>query len=257
MKKILVFVSLLTFGLAGCFDAEEDVTIKADGSGIFKNTMDMSGLFDMIQMAAMMDTSANSKALKDFADKDIDSTVSLRSFTDTATALTAEEKSLLQDGSMHININQENKIFKITMSYPFRKVEDLQKILELQQSDRGFNPFKKSNDSTAKGAISDEADLPSADQMMMVSYREGVIERKLDEQKVAALKNKEGADELKNMEEMLSAVTFGTVIHLPKPVKSAQGDKVSVSDDKKTVRIKYTLLDLKTNPKSLEFKVEY
>lgn len=256
MKKILFLVSVLTtICLAGCFDAEEDVTIKADGSGVFKNTLDMSGLFDMIQMAAMMDTSSKGE-LKKFAEQDVDSTISLRSFTDTATALTAEQKALLQEGSMHITLNQKEKAFKIVMSYPFKKVEDLQKIIELQQSDKGFNPFKKSGENSM-GAIDNKGDFPSADQMMNISYKNGLIERRLDEEKVAALKSKSDSSELQNMEEMMSAVTFGTVIHLPKAVKNATGDKVSVSDDKKTVRIKYTLLDLKKNPKSLEFKVEY
>jgi hypothetical protein len=59
------------------------------------------------------------------------------------------------------------------------------------------------------------------------------------------------------MEDMLTSVTFGTVIHLPRPVKNMKGEKLTLSDDKRTVRIKYTLADLKKDPKSLEFKVEY
>jgi hypothetical protein len=56
---------------------------------------------------------------------------------------------------------------------------------------------------------------------------------------------------------MLDGVTFSTVIHLPRAVKSSSGEKITVSDDKKTVRMKYSLADMMKNPKSLEFKVEY
>src|SRR4051812_3797977 len=98
MKKLLIFISLVAVCLTGCLDSQEDVTIQADGSGTFQNTIDMSGLFDMMQMAAAMDTSANSQ-LKSLTDKDLDSTFSLRSFTDTSTTLTAEEKALLQNGT--------------------------------------------------------------------------------------------------------------------------------------------------------------
>ena len=68
MKKVLFFVSIISCCLVGCLDTVEDLTVNADGSGIYKNTVDMSGLFDMLGMIAMMDTSANSQ-IKKIADK--------------------------------------------------------------------------------------------------------------------------------------------------------------------------------------------
>jgi hypothetical protein len=56
---------------------------------------------------------------------------------------------------------------------------------------------------------------------------------------------------------MLSGVTFTTVIHLPKAAKTTSGSKISLSDDKKTVRVKYTMQDMMKTPQALEFKVEY
>src|SRR5512138_2424668 len=151
MKKILLFISftlLTAFFLTGCLDSQEDVTIREDGSGVYKNIVDMSGLFDMLQMAAMMDTSAGSQ-LKQFSDKNIDSSFSLGAFADTSSALTEEQKALLRNAMVHLNINQQNKVFKIDMTYPFKKVDDLQKILELQKSKKGFNPFKGAGDNPA------------------------------------------------------------------------------------------------------------
>src|SRR5436190_24374016 len=141
MKKFLLLISftvLTAFFLTGCLDSQEDVTIKSDGSGVYKNSIDMSGLFDMLQMAAMMDTSANSQ-LKQLSDKNLDSTFSLASFADTSSTLSTEEKALLKNGTVHLNVNQQNKVLKVDMTYPFKKVEDLQKILELQKSKKGFN----------------------------------------------------------------------------------------------------------------------
>jgi len=255
MRKFLLLASLTAFCLAGCLDSQEDVTINNDGSGTYKNTVDMSGLFDMMQMAAMMDTSANS-GLKKFADKNVDSTFSFRSFTDTATDLSDEQKALLKDATVHINIDQKERIFKVVMAYPFKKMEDLQKILDLQKSKKGFNPFQKPNEDPALGSMGD-GDLPTADQIMEISYKNGLIERRLDQKKLDSLNQKEDNSSLQGMDEMMNGVTFGTAIHLPKPVKTATGEKITVSDDKKTVRIKYTLADLKKNPKSLEFKIEY
>ena len=92
MKKIFSFLIACTaILLTGCFDAVEELTIAPDGTGVYKSTMDMGGMFDMLEMMAAMDTSQNSD-LKKFAEKDVDSTASLRSVVDTASNLSAEEK---------------------------------------------------------------------------------------------------------------------------------------------------------------------
>ena len=79
----------------------------------------------------------------------------------------------------------------------------------------------------------------------------------MDQKKLDAAKDTDAGNQLKGMGEMLNGVTFSTVIHLPRPVKSSTGDKISLSDDKKTVRMKYSLSDMMKNPKDLEFKIEY
>jgi hypothetical protein len=261
MKKSLLFISftlLTALFLTGCLDSQEDVTIQADGSGVYKNSIDMSGLFDMLQMAAMMDTSANSQ-LKKFSDKNIDSSFTLGSFTDTSSTLTAEEKALLKNGAVHININQQNKTFKIDMTYPFKKVDDLQKILELQKSKKGFNPFRQAGESPMLGGLGQDSEEDAGSPLdgVDIVYKNGLIERKVDEKKLESLKNKEEGSQLQSMGEMLEGVSFSTSIHLPRPVKNSIGEKISVSDDKKTVRMKYTLADMMKNPKALEFKLEY
>lgn len=265
MKKSLLFASFIlitSFFLTGCLDTEEDVTIAANGSGTYKTAIDMSGLFDMMQMAAMMDTSANSQ-LKQLGDKNIDSTIAFGAFTDTSSTLTAEEKALLHDGTMHMTINQQDKIFKIILSYPFKKTEDIQKIMELQQSGKGFNPFGKSmNNPALQGMEGDEekggGGLPSVDQYAKTTFKNGVIERKIDQSKIDSLKNSDQFTQMQGAGDMLfSGITFSTIIHLPKAVKSSSGSKVTLSDDKKTVRMKYTFSDLIKTPQSLEFKVEY
>jgi hypothetical protein len=260
MKKSLLLISftlLTAFFLTGCLDSQEDVTIQADGSGVYKNSVDMSGLFDMLQMAAMMDTSANGQ-LKKYSDKNIDSSFSMGTFTDTSSALTPEEKALLKNGTVHININQEDKRFKIDMTYPFKKVDDLQKILELQKSKKGFNPFRQAGESPALAGLGQDSDgdMSSPFEGVDIVYQNGLIERKV-KKKTDSTNNSETGNQLKQMGDMLEGVTFSTVIHLPRPVKNSSGEKISVSDDKKTVRMKYNLADMMKNPNALEFKIEY
>jgi len=261
MKKVLLSVSLTlltAFVLSGCLDSQEDVTIKGDGSGVYKNSIDMSGLFDMLQMAAMMDTSAASQ-LKQLSDKNIDSSFSLGAFTDTSTTLSAEEKALLKNGTVHLNINQQNKVLKVDLNYPFKKMEDLQRILELQKSGKGFNPLKQAGQTPGLPGLGQDAGGQMGNPLegVAITYKNGLIERKVDQQKIESAKNSEAGSQLKNMGEMLDGVTFSTVIHLPRPIKSSTGQKMTISDDKKTVRMKYTLSDMMKDPKALEFKLEY
>jgi hypothetical protein len=261
MKRFLLSISLVlvtAFILSGCLDTQEDVTIKSDGSGLYKNSVDMSGLFDMLQMAAMMDTSAASQ-LKQLSGKNIDSTFSVSGFTDTSSALSAEEKELLKNGTVHLNINQQNKILKVDMNYPFKKVEDLQKILALQQSGKGFNPLKQAGQAPGLPGLGDQAGAEMGNPLegIAITYKNGVIERKVDQAKIESAKNSDAGSQLANMGEMLDGVTFNTVIHLPRPIKTSTGQKMTISDDKKTVRMKYTLSEMMKDPKALEFKLEY
>lgn len=258
MKKILLFIScavLTAFCLTGCLDSNEDVTINTNGSGVFKNTIDLSGLFDMLQMVAMMDTSANSQ-IKSFSDKNIDSSFSLGALTDTATSLTAEEKALFKDATVRLQVNQNSKVFKATMTYPFKKVEDVQKIMDLQQTGKGFNPMGKIKNNPALAEMGDKG-LPSTGEITSTTFKNGFIERKIDSTKLNDLKNDDSFSQMQNADAMLKQITFSTTIHLPKVAKNASGSKLTLSDDKKTVRINYTLLDMFKTPKALEFKIEY
>jgi hypothetical protein len=155
-----------------------------------------------------------------------------------------------------MTINQKDKFFKLVINYPFKKIEDVQKIMELQQSGKGFNPMGKAKENPALAGMEDQG-LPSADQYTKMSFKNGFIERKVDQQKIDDLKNNEQFNQMQGAGDMLSGITFTTTIHLPKNVKSSSGSKLSVSDDKKTIRVKYTLLDMIKTPEALEFKVEY
>jgi hypothetical protein len=62
---------------------------------------------------------------------------------------------------------------------------------------------------------------------------------------------------MKGAEDMMSSITYNTIIHLPKAAKKAEGKKIKLSTDKKTITIKSTLMDLFDDPKSLGFVIEY
>jgi hypothetical protein len=99
--------------------------------------------------------------------------------------------------------------------------------------------------------------MPSTGEITSTTFQSGLIERKIDSAKLNELKSNEDFNQMQNAEAMLKQITFNTTIHLPKVAKNASGSNLTLSDDKKTVRIKYTLLDMMKTPKALEFKIEY
>jgi hypothetical protein len=256
-KHAFLLMAILTILLAGCLDTVEELNIAVDGTGTYKTTMDMSGMFDMIEMMAAMDTSASGQ-LKKLSEKDMDSVLHLRSITDSAADLTEEQKRLFREATMRITMNQKEKQFKLGMTYPFKNIEDVQKIIALNESGKGVGLFGKGQkDSTAVPGMDEKSSVPSLNNYFDITIRPGLIERRLNEVKIESLKKDEKFAEMKNAGEMMGTITFKTVIHLHKPAKKAEGEKLTLSDDKKTVTIKSNLGDLFDNPKSLGYKIEY
>lgn len=261
MKRIASFViALVAFTLTGCLDSLEELTIAQDGSGTYKTTMDMSGMMEMMEMLAAMDTSANNE-MKKAANKDFDSTMSFRSVLDSAKDLTSEQKALLQDATMHMVMKQKDKVFKINMTFPFKKMEDMQKIVELTRDGKGLNLLGKSGG--AAGLPGMEADNDDTDGLgnltgfYNMTYKNGLIERTIDEKKLEAVKGGKMKQLAMGGEDMMDKITFKTVIHLPRPVTKLQGEKVKLSEDKKTVTVNSTMADVMKEAKKLSFRIEY
>ncbi len=258
MKKLTALLLIFSaFIFSGCLDTVEELTITSNGSGTYKTTMDMSGMFDMIEMMAAMDTSANSQ-LKKLSEKDIDSTFSLKSVMDTATGITEDQRQLYKDATMSITMKQKDKVFRMAMNYPFNKLEDVQKIIELNASGKGVDVFNKGNKKEENlPEMDDKGGMPSINNFFDITYKKGLIERKVNESKLEELKNNDKYSQVKSAGDMLGSVTYTSILHLPKPVTKVEGTMVKLSDDKKTVTIKSTLSDLFENPKSLAFRIEY
>jgi hypothetical protein len=258
MKKLTALVLILSaFIFSGCLDTVEELTITKDGSGTYKTTMDMSGMFDMIEMMAAMDTSANSQ-LKELSGKDIDSTFSLRSIMDTVAGITEDQRQLYKDATMSLTMKQKDKLFKMVMNYPFKKMEDVQKIIELNAAGKGMDVFNKGGKKDENlPSMEDKGSMPSINNFFDITYKKGLVERKFNEAKLEDLKKDEKYSQMKSAGDMLGSITYTSIIHLPKPATKVEGTLVKLSDDKKTVTIKSTLADLFDNPKSLGFRIEY
>ena len=258
MKKIfgllLVSASLL---LTGCLDTFDEITINADGSGSYRQTVNMDKMFELMEMAAMMDTSASTaEAMKKMETTTVDTSYSLANkegeFTD-------DERRLLAGASSHILMNKKEGKFQIATSYPFTKTADLGKIIELQGSGKASKGIDKAIPAlgSAMGGEGDEEGMPNANKTFDIMAGDGFIERKVDKVSLDELMKGSEGEQMQQMKSMLESITYRTKISLPRPAKKVVGDKVKLSDDKRTVTVEATMVDLIDTPKKLEFRVEY
>lgn len=256
MRKVslLLFITTCTL-LSGCFETTEDVSINTNGSGTYTVDMDMSGLLSMMNMLKAADTVVQTGV----KGKNIDSTILFSPFTDTATSLSAEDKALLRNASIHIKMNEQ--VFKIKMTYPFEKVADMAKLMALTGSASGGNMIKKMLGNNAElpdennGNVS--AGMLNYKDLYQMTYGDGLLERKIREEKFTEFGAKNNLNEMAQLEDMMDAIKMNNVLHLPRAAKTVQGAKATLSADKKTVTISCTLKELIANPKVSDYRIEY
>jgi hypothetical protein len=257
MKKLfrLLIAAPALFFLAGCFDTTEEITIDKNGSGVYQVNADFKGLFDLIDAMKAMDTSANSSLQK--MPSNIDTTIKLSSFTDTSSTLTAEEKTLLRDATLNMVMNEKDKVFKILMKYPYKDINDVQKIVRLSQSSNNFIGKALQGKESPHADMQMNPGMPELNNFFDVTFKKGLLEKKVNAEKLKEFQNNEQYAQMQQALQLMTEATVNTVIHLPKPAKKVEGAKVKLSEDKKTVTVNASFADLFNDPNSFAYRVEY
>jgi len=256
-KLPILLLTLLTFLFSGCFETTEELTIADNGSGTYHVNMNMDGLFDMLDAMKSMDTTGQMDSM---LAKKMDTTVHFNQFTDTAKTISAKDKALLKNATMHMLMSQADQKIQIDMNFPFPHIEDVQKIMALGRSKSVANvlenSFKKDDNS-----IPDQGtgQLPDLNGFYDVTIKKGLVQRVVNQKRLDSLMKD---DQMKEMlqsgnSDMLDNIKFNTVIHLPRPAKKCSGDHVQLSDDKKSVTVATTFSDLMQHPQAFTYHVEY
>ena len=260
-KKIITLCSFISsLFLVSCFNMDEDINITNSGSGTYTVNMDMSGMFQMIQMMKMMDTTASSSnSLLGMGN--IDSTIFMKNYLDTVTNITPQERELFTNATIHIIENDDNQILKVKMDMPFKSITDYQKLMTMMTANGGManmmGKIKGMGSDDMMGMGTDENAPPDIQSIYIIATGDNFLEKKVDEKKLADLKANPQWEQMQMSAGMMGSYTTTTTIHLPRPAKTATGDKVKLSDDKKTITISASFSDLFDKPESLAYMVEF
>ncbi|HTI11100.1 MAG TPA: hypothetical protein VL832_21160 [Puia sp.] len=253
--KILKFILpfSLVFCLTGCLDIDENVEVKKDGSGQLSMDMDMSQMVEMLQTYMGKDELAKKGMEK------MDTTIYMKDIVDTLSSLSAEKKALLRTGTVHIKMNLDEKVFKTHMQFPFSSLDNLQK-LYVVMSDGSLGSTQLFKGLAPGGGQEGAGASPDINQFNGIydfSCKDGSMSKKLNQDKWKALTQDPQLAQMKQAGQMGVEILYTTTIKFPRPIKKVDNPQAKLSEDKKTVTLKYNLVDVFDHPEQFGYSIEY
>jgi hypothetical protein len=249
--KLILFL-FVTIGFTGCLDVYEKIDVKKDGSGTVTMDMDMSQMLEMIQQ--YMGTEGMQKA----GLAKMDTTINLKDVLDSAGSLPADKKAVLSPGTVHIRLDTAAKIFTTHMSFPFTSQNNLQKLYAtLGDGSLGSAQLLKGLSGDEGGGAGPSPDINQFNGIYDFTCRDGLITKKLNPDKWKALQNDPQLAQIKQAGQMGIEINYTTTIVLPRPVKKIDNATAKLSDDKKTVVMKFNLIDAFDHPEQFGYSIEY
>jgi hypothetical protein len=247
-----LFPLSFVFLMAGCLDIDEKVNISKDGSGQMAMDMDMS------QMVEMLQTYMGKEELAKKGMDKMDTTILMKDIVDTAKSLSPEKKAVLRKGTVHIKMDIDQKVFKTHMQFPFTSYDQLQTLYKAMSDGSLGNTNLLSGlggqDAPGGGA---SPDINQFNGIYDFTCKDGTMSKKLNMDKWKKLTNDPQLAQMKQASQMGVEILYTTTVTLPRPVKKVDNTLAKVSDDKKTVMIRYNLVDVFDHPEQFGYSIEY
>jgi hypothetical protein len=260
MMKFLKFLLPLSLVccFAGCLDIDENVQVNKDGSGKWAVNTDMSQMIDLLQTYMGKDEMAKKGMQK------MDTTIYMKDLVDTLSSLSPDKKALLRSGSIHIKLDVDAKVFTTHMSFPFTDQASLEKLYSAMNdgsmsSTRLLKGLTPGGDQPGQPdqASGGGPDIGQFNNVYDFTCKDGLMARHLNQEKWKALMNDPQMAQIKQASQMGMDISYTTVIQVPRPIKKVDNPLAKLSEDKKTVTIKYNLMDMFDHPEQFSYNIEY
>lgn len=247
---VLIVIAIVA---AACYEVNEEIAIGKDGSGTYVTKMDMSALVQMMQSMASADELA-----KNGLDRVIDTSIAMKDLLDSAKDATPEQKRLLGPGTMKLQMNMAENIFKADVQFPFKNIDDLGKLMS-GAGTGGMGDVLKNVFAQREGASApmQESSLEGINNIFDVKATRNSITKQLNRARYDSLMVRPELAQVKQLTGAGMEVLYTTTIRLPRPVKKFDNEMIKLSEDKKTVTIKYDLLKIFETPEKFSYALEY
>lgn len=267
MQKIVSYLLALfiCFSFSSCFMGEEKIVIREDNSGSYSFNVDMG------EMLKMMKSMGGEDKMKKEMAKKVDTIVYFKSYVDTSTQLTAEEKSMLKDGWIKVEADNDKDQLVFEVKGDFSKLEDLdytrsnlmKALKKIKVADNLFGKDDKKKDEAGEKEDNPLGKGGDEENPFGKGYSFSAVPGKISYKVTDKKKVEENfdSDSTKMRMQMISSMMgdagIKTSYTLPRPVKNYKGTNATLSADKKTISFNVPFKDLMEDPKLLEYEVEY
>jgi hypothetical protein len=248
--SISLFILICCILLVGCFETTQEIIINKDGSGIFTNTTDLG---NMIGLLKQMGGDEVNKM------QNTDTTISLTGVADSIAGLTAEQRRIVNKGTMKLTLNMQDEKLLVKLNFPFEKLSEVELLKEALPK-LSVSALKKlpGGDQMPTGtADADSSKIKTFDNFFDDTISKKLISRTLNKTKYATAADDEFMKSLQQMSGMGSPIVANYIINLPRPAKKVEGKAVKLSDDKKKVTVSVTGDDFFDDPSKFEYRIEY
>ncbi len=251
MKRyISLFIVTCCILLVGCFETTQEVTINKNGSGIFTNTTDLSNLIGLLKQ--MGGDEANKM-------QNTDTTISLTGVADSIAGLTAEQRRIVNKGTMKLTLNMQDEKLIVKLDLPFEKLSEVELLKEIlpKLSVSGLRKLPGGDQMPAGATDADSSKIKTFDNFFDDTISKKVISRTLNKARYATAADDEFMKSLQQMSGMGSPIRVNYIINLPRPAKKVEGKAVKLSDDKKKITVSVTGDDFFDDPSKFEYRIEF
>ena len=260
MKKYKFLLScLVAVCFTACIQIEEEVEIKADGSGSVAAKTEMGQLFEMLKGFASPED-----LQKDGLDKAMDTTILMKDIVDTVQELSAENKALLRNGKMQLQMNMKENLFNINMNFPFNSIADANKLTKAMNEMDVMGKSLKNLGGGQQPGPDQPAQIPTSgggiekiNSMYDVSFSNGEYKKILNRARYDSLVNDPKLQESKGMLSMMGDMSLNLTVKVPKPIKSVSNPRAVITADKKSVSLKGDIIAAIDSPQLMEIIIRY
>ena len=249
-RSISLSIVICSILLVGCFETTQEVTINKNGSGVFTNTTDLS---NMIALLKQMGGDEASKM------QNTDTTISLTGVADSIAGLTAEQRRIVNKGTMKLTLNMQDEKLLVKLDHPFERLSDVGLLKEIlpKLSVSALKKLPGGDQVPAGAADADSSKIKTFDNFYDDTISKKLISRTLNKTKYATAAGDEFMKSLQQMSGMGSQINVNYIINLPRPAKKVEGKAVKLSGDKKKVTVSLTSDDFFDDPFKFEYRIEY
>jgi hypothetical protein len=250
MNRRLLWLVCLAFLLASCLDNTQEITLNDNGGGVFSSSTDMG---DLLGLARQMGAAQN---LTELDSRKLDTIISLVNTADSLAGLSAEEKALVAQASLSIQMNTSADQMKTGIRMPFNNYDQAALMQPLAGKLLGDAARRQLGDKLPTGGR--QMPSPSSfEDYYDLSISSGSIKRVLNKERFARVENDEFLKAMRELSGMGLSMKSTYVINLPRPATKVEGNSLKLSEDKKRITLSVDIDDFFDEPQKLQYLIEF